>query len=77
MCMTASLHLEIVKACLGIVVITAIAERINIRKCSAAAYYLAPRVIICFLIYTAHAALSNIINTDAKLTKSKKKTRKP
>lgn len=33
--------------------------------------------IICFLIYIVHAALSNIINTDAKLTKSKKKTRKP
>ena len=114
--MTASLHLEIVKTCLGVVIITAIAQRIYVRQRSAAAYYLAPgivgiacdgaaaavdytdnvalriedvvvqRIIVLhrqrlannlFLTYTVHAALSNIINTDAKLTKSKKKTRKP
>lgn len=45
MCMTASLHLEIVKACLGIIVITAIAQRIYVRQRSAAAYYLAPGVV--------------------------------
>ena len=45
MCMTASLHLEIVKACLGIIVITAIAQRIYVRQRSAAAYYLAPGIV--------------------------------
>ena len=43
--MTASLHLEIVKTCLGVVIITAIAERIYVRKRSAAAYYLAPGIV--------------------------------
>ena len=38
-------RLEIVKACLGIIVITAIAERINVRQRSAAAYYLAPGIV--------------------------------
>ena len=38
-------RLEIVKTCLGIIVITTITQRINVRQRSAAAYYLAPRVI--------------------------------
>ena len=37
--------MEIVKTCLGVVIITAIAERIYVRQRSAAAYYLAPGVI--------------------------------
>ena len=38
-------RLEIIEAGFRVVIITAIAERIYIRKCSAAAYYLAPRVV--------------------------------
>ena len=38
-------RLEVIKPCLGIVVITAITERIYVRERSAAAYYLAPRVV--------------------------------
>ena len=44
--MTASLqHLEIIEARFGIVIITAIAQRIYVRQRSAAAYYLAPGVV--------------------------------
>ena len=38
-------RLEIVKTCLGVVIIPAIAERVNVRQRSAAAYYLAPGIV--------------------------------